>query len=106
MAPCCKQVSFVLPRQAAQKDHILNLKILGSRVALSTEELLNVGGGWVEAWGELRRGHVCGFVVRRSVDLSLGMVALRKSRKPNLEVAKEIVLVRDSILNSWQALLF
>jgi len=38
----------------------VNLQVLGSEVALSCEEHLNVLGGGIEDWGEVRRSHLCG----------------------------------------------
>lgn len=36
----------------------VNLHVLGAQVALSCEEHLNVLGGGIENWGELRRSHL------------------------------------------------
>lgn len=69
MVPCYIPISSDLPCtlfSIFRRIHVLNLQVLATKVALSTEKVLNVLGGWVEdswklAW-LIGRSHVERFI--------------------------------------------
>ena len=74
----------------------MNLQVLGSQMALSCEEHLNILGSSIEDWGELGRCHLCNLTCDDSQILGWEVFGLKVGKVDREVEKRNVAIVRLS----------